>query len=130
VSEEASPPQRRVVGVLLLVFSAAMAWMIDARPQGLRVPAWVAYAAVACFGLAGAVLVTEANKALRRVLLPLLVACMLAPPLWIVFGAAHPRCGMGFLGVVGMAPEWACRGAFGIGAVVLLLLLAVSLRRP
>jgi hypothetical protein len=130
VSQQGTQRQRRAVGLLLVIGSAALAWAIHAHPQGLRAPAWVAYAAVLCFGLAGLVLATEGRRQMRRVLLPLLVACLLVPPLWIAFGAGNRQCGMGFAGLFGVAPAWACRGAFGLGAVVLLGFLVLVLRRP
>ena len=121
---------RRHIGALLLAGSALMARVIHAHPEGMRAPAWVVFTAIACFGLAGLVLLAEGHPRAWRVALPLLVACLLVPPLRIAFGAANPQCGVSILGAFGIAPAWACRGAFGFSALVLLAILAIALRRP
>ena len=108
-----------------------MAWLVHTHPEGLRAPAWVAYAALLAFGLAGLFLLAQAagQQHLQRWLPPALMACLLAPPLWIVFGAKNPSCGMSFLGYFGIAPAWVCRAGFGFGALIGLVILALMLRR-
>jgi hypothetical protein len=129
LSREASPRERRLIGAVLVAGSAGMGWMIHSYPEGLRAPAWVAYAAVLAFGFAGLALLAEGHRRLHRLLVPLLAACLLVPPLWIAFGAKNPQCGMSFLGVFGVSPAWACRGVFGFAALIGLLILALTLRR-
>ena len=131
MSQEAGPRARRVSGMLLVVGSAGMAWLVHAHPEKLRAPAWVAYAAILSFGVAGLLLVAQAtgNRLLKALLPPLLITCMLAPAVWIVFGAPDPSCGMRFLGYFGIAPASACRVGFGLGGLVMLAILAVALRQ-
>jgi len=60
VSAEPTRRQSIVVGIVAIAAGAGSALAIYLRPQALRAPAWVAYAAVATFVLAGASLLAGA----------------------------------------------------------------------
>jgi hypothetical protein len=100
------------------------------HPEGLKVPAWVAYAAAAAFVLAGFVIfAVEARRArLYRWLVVALLVAMLTPGAWIAFGAGDRACtvGSGLLdfGASGLT----CRAPFGVGAILLAVMTFVAFR--
>ena len=62
--------------------------------------------------------------------LGILIACALTiPPLWIAFGPGGRECAFSFGFLSGAASELACRGAFGAGALLFLVFLALLLNR-
>lgn len=100
--------------------------------QQLLVPAWVAYAAVSTFPLAGAALIAGTLGAARLVawLGMLLVAGLLVASLWVTLGPGPRNCSIGYLGNVGgQASDWFCRAGFGIGSIIGLAVLALLIRR-
>jgi len=103
-------------------------------PENLRAPMWVGLAAAGSFAAAGVAIAAEelrAPRVGRYALLGLLLA-MLAPPAWIAFGPGPRACSDG-IGVGGLsfgawpAPDLGCRFAFGVGAILLALMLLVFL---
>lgn len=112
------------VGVLVAV-------MVDLHPEGLRAPAWVAYAAAAAFVLAGACLASAALAIawLQRWLVLGVVACLFAVTAWIAFGSGARECSVSFGFIAGLAPDALCRSAFDVGALLLGIVLALVLRR-
>ena len=127
-------PKRRqaiVAGIMAIVVGVLAAVMIHLRPEGLRAPAWVAYAAVATFPLAGAALIAGATGGRRLVpWLAVLITCgLLVPGLWVAIGPGGRECSfsLGFLG--GTASEFACRTGFGVGALLCLILLVLLVKR-
>jgi hypothetical protein len=94
--------------------------MIYRQHDQLHAPAWVAYAACAAFVFAGLAINTD-RSALRRTHAWLAVACtaaLLVPGAWVAFGPGLRKCSVSvpFFSIVGS--ELLCRGAFGLGAVI------------
>ena len=131
MSAEPSRRQALVIGAIAIALGGLAAAMIHLHPEGLRAPAWVAYAAVATFPLAGAALIAGALGARRLVpWLGVLITCgLLVPGLWIALGPGGRECSfsLGFLG--GRASELVCRTGFGLGALLCLGFLVLLVRR-
>lgn len=131
MSAEPTRRQALVIGGVAIALGVLSALMIQLRPEGLRAPAWVAYAAVATFPLAGGALIAGALGAKRLVpWLGVLITCgLLVPGLWVALGPGGRECSfsLGFLG--GAASELVCRTGFGVGALLCLVLLVLLVRR-
>jgi len=125
-----SKRQRLVIGLLLIAVGVGTLALIFLQPQQLRVPAWVAYAAVATFPLAGAALIAGALGAARLVpwLGMLLIAGLLVPGLWAAFGPGPQKCSVYVGAIGGEASDWVCRTGFGIGSIIGLAVLALLIR--
>ncbi len=87
--------RQRLLGALLSTMAGSLAAaMIYLRPEGLHVPAWVAYAACAAFVFAGLTIMAD-EFALRRVHAWVVVACvasLLVPGAWVAFGPGVRKC--------------------------------------
>jgi hypothetical protein len=83
----------------------------------------VAYAGVSAFAFAGTSLVAGALGARRLVpVLGVLVICaLLVPALWVALGPGARACDF-------LLGEYACRGAFGIGALLCVAIGVFGLR--
>ena len=105
--------------------------MIHAHPEELRAPAWVAYVAGSAFALAGLSLVAGALEALRvqRWLGAAVAMSLFAVSLWVAFGPGERACSMSIPFLQTPAPDALCRGAFGIGSLLIALFLGVFLYR-
>lgn len=116
-----NPSQHRLLGgAAIAAVGMACAALVHFHPERLNVPAWVAYTACAAFVLAGAALVAH-ERGLPRVhawIGVALVAAMGIPGAWVAFGAGDRRCSGGFAFASTESPQWLCRGAFGLGAVI------------
>ena len=124
---------RLLGGVLISAAGVFCAAIVHSNPEELNAPAWVAYTACASFVLAGVVVVTVIVKelGLHRLhawLGVVLVAALGIPGAWVAFGVGDRQCSGGFLSIDLANSEWLCRGAFGVGAVILTVcfLLAVA----
>ena len=100
-------------------------------PAGLRVPLWVAFAAASTFVTGGAALISGAFAArkLEGGFGVLAVLGLLVPGAWIALGPGDHVCTvtLPFLSTAGA--EWLCRGAFGLGALLVLAVLVLFGRR-
>jgi hypothetical protein len=133
-ADTAAPKQYKrqalVIGLLLIAMGLGTAALIYLQPQQLRVPAWVAYAAVATFPLAGTALIAGALGAPRLVpwLGMFLVAGLLVPSLWVTFGPGQQKCSI-YVGNIGAeASDWLCRAGFGIGSIIGLAVFVLLIR--
>ena len=131
MSGEPTRRQAIVLGIVAIAAGAGSAVAIYLRPQALRAPAWVAYAAVATFELAGAALIAGAlgAKRLARWLGVLIMFGLLVPGLWIALGPGARDCSfsLGFLSSV--ASELFCRAGFGLGALLCVAFLVLLVGR-
>jgi hypothetical protein len=117
--------QRLVGGVVSTVAGLLTAAMISLHPEGLHVPPWVAYVACAAFVFAGLTIIAH-EFALRRTHAWLVVACvasLLVPGAWLAFGPGVRECSVSGPFLSGVGSELVCRGAFGLGAVIVAALL-------
>jgi hypothetical protein len=105
--------------------------MIYFHPEGLRVPAWVAYVAASAFVFAGLCLLAGAFAilSLQRWLGIAVAVSLFVVIVWIAFGPGVRACSISLPFGQGIAPDVVCRGAFGIGAVLIGLFLVLALRR-
>ena len=121
----------------LLVAAAAgtaglvVAFMIHLHPEGLHVPAWVAYVAASAFVFAGLCLLAGALdiKWLQEWLGIAVTLSLFVVSLWIAFGPGERACSMSIPFVQTVAPDALCRGAFGLGALLVALFLGLLVRR-
>lgn len=118
------------VGLAISALGVALGALIVRHPEGLRVPLWVALAAVGAFVAAGVVIVAEDRGArrLRQFGIFCLLLAMLAPPAWVALGEGPRVCvggvAFGGLGIGGAISDIACRAGFGVGAALVALMLA------
>lgn len=118
-------PQRLLGALVSTVAGLLAAAMIYLHPEGLRVPAWVAYVACAAFVFAGLSIMAH-EFALRRMHTLLVLACvasLLVPGAWVAFGPGARECSVSGPFLSGIGSELVCRGAFGVGAVIVAALL-------
>ena len=119
-----------MIAFLLIAIGLLTITLVALYPEKLRVPAWVAYAALGTFPLAGTVILLQTCGA-RRIagwLALFLVAGLLVPGLWIAFGPGPMTCTVSLLGVSGAGSDWVCRLGFGIGSLIGAVVLAVLVR--
>lgn len=103
--------------------------MIHLHPEGLRAPAWVAYAAAGGFVLAGASLLAGALGGvwLQRWLGVVICLTLFSISFWIAFGPGARECTMSLGFLERAASEALCQGAFGVGAILVALLMGLGL---
>ena len=126
------PRRTQFIGAVVAVAAGLVAGsMIHLHPEGLRVPAWVAYVAATAFVLAGLCLFAGALEIdwLQQWLGIAVTLSMLVVSLWIAFGPGARECSMSIPFVQTVAPDALCRGAFGIGALLVALFIGVFVRR-
>jgi cytosine/uracil/thiamine/allantoin permease len=126
------PRRTQFIGAVVAVAAGlVVGLMIHLHPEGLRVPAWVAYVAAAAFVLAGLCLFAGALEIdwLQQWLGIAVTLSMLVVSLWIAFGPGDRECSMSIPFVQTVAPDALCRGAFGIGALLVALFIGVFMRR-
>jgi len=118
--------RQRLLGALVTTVAGLLtAAVIYLRPEGLHVPAWVAYVACAAFVFAGLTIIAH-EFALRRTHAWLVVACvasLLVPGAWIAFGPGVRECSVSGPFLSGIGSDLLCRGVFGLGAVIVAALL-------
>ena len=116
-------------GVALVILSVALCALIYFQPQHLKAPAWVAYSACVAFCIAGLLLVAGAAGAKRTQnwLGVALALAMVLPGTWVAFGKGARECTVS-LPFLEFASEALCRGAFAIGAVFGVGILALYIR--
>lgn len=124
----ANTPQSNVpFGWLFVAIGLAIIVAMTVWPDGLEVPYWVAVAAASTFSFAGASVVLTGvgfPRLGRAMTLPVLVG-LATPGLWILFDPGEKSCTSSGAIVLG-AGDLVCRGVFGAGAVIVLLVLALA----
>ncbi len=129
--------RQRMLGALVSTVAGLLtAVVITLRPEGLHVPAWVAYVACAAFVFAGLTIMAD-EFALRRTHAWLAVACVASlwvPGAWVAFGPGVRECSVSGPFLSGIGSDVVCRGAFGLGALIVTALLIwmvlQALRQP
>jgi hypothetical protein len=117
------------MGGVALGASALLASLVALHPEGLRAPAWVAYAASIAFALAGLVSLARATQrqSLARALVCWLLGVVLLIELWVALAPGPARC-VAWVAGLGIPSQLACRSAFGLGALFLGGMLAMAVR--
>ena len=95
------------------------------HPEQLTVPVAVAYAACLAFSFAGLVIIAK-RLGLTRCnawLVVFVIAAMLALEVWISFGSGSRRCSVSIPFFGGIGSELVCRGVFGLGTILVALML-------
>jgi len=122
----------QLIGAVIAIASGLTAGvLIRLHPEGLHAPAWVAYVAASAFVLAGLCLVAGAfaQAWLLRWLGIAVTLSLLAVSSWLAFGPGERTCSMSIPFFRALAPDALCRGAFGLGAILVALLLVLVVRR-
>jgi hypothetical protein len=96
-------------------------------------PVAIVWLACTLFFLAGVALSAQraGRTGITRLVAPLIVLCLALVVTWVAFGPGERHCSssIGFAGIASRSADSSCRGPFGIGAVLLWLLLAWGLWR-
>ncbi len=122
----------QLIGAVTAVAAGFMVgYMIHLHPEGLRVPSWVAYVAASAFVFAGLCLFAGAAEIswLQRWLGIAVTLCLFAVSAWVAFGPGERECSMSIPFLQTVAPDVLCRGAFGIGALLVASFLGLFVRR-
>ena len=124
--EQLSPTKKRVVGAGFVALGVGEAALMYSRPETLRVPAWVGYAACVCFVLTGAAVALHANLSRRAYgwLITALLIIMTSIPVWIAFGAGDRSCRSNLPLLTGAT---GCRVVFGSSAVVMVGVVLIAI---
>ena len=123
--DDLSPARKRLLGLAIAVVGAAAAWLVHSHPQHLHAPAWVAFAACACFVIAGTAVTLHSSLSPRAYswAMVLLLATMASVPGWIALGPGERHCTSS---VPLLDSERGCRIAFGLAALAMAGLLAIA----
>ena len=126
--DELSPAQRRLVGSVLVALGLGLAALVVLRPESASVPLFVLWFLCAALVLAGLAVAAYSSSApgFYRWAIAGTLACLAVVPAWIAFGPGARTCTSNF---AVLSSEVSCRGAFGIGAVLLALMFVVALRQ-
>jgi hypothetical protein len=105
--------------------------LIHLHPENLRAPAWVAYAAASAFVLAGLCILAGAAGVARlgRWLALAVATSLLAVSLWVAIGVGERECSLSLSFMHSTVPDLMCRGAFGLGALLVGLFIVLAIRR-
>jgi hypothetical protein len=130
-------------GAAIAALGGALALAAYVLPEQMRAPPFVVYLCALAFVFAGWTVVARArdHRLLKAWLPVFLLACMVAPAIWLGFGSGRRQCAVSllqsFVRLLGTRSDLVCRIGFGLAAVlgVALVLLAVrqairSSRRP
>jgi hypothetical protein len=102
-----------------VIVGVVVAFQMYRHPELLRVPAWVGYAAPSAFVFGGLALLSHSwARRLQLWLGVLTVAALLVPGAWLAFGPGPRECSVVLPFISSSGSELLCRGAFGIGAVL------------
>jgi hypothetical protein len=118
------------MGGVALAASVLITAGVALHPEALKAPAWVAYTAAIAFSLAGLASLARAYRQefLGQALVCGLLGSMLLIAGWVAFGPGPRRC-VGWLSGLGfIPPQFACRSAFGLGALLLGVMFAIAVR--
>jgi hypothetical protein len=129
------PPSRRerlLAGGAAIAIGSIGLILMYRHPEGLRVPAWVGFAAMSTFVWGGSAIVLRENEATAgfadgAVLLT--IVGLFVPAAWIAFGPGPRECTAMLSVLSAPAGEWLCRGAFGLGALIVSLLFVLAARQ-
>jgi hypothetical protein len=129
-----APVSRRtqVIGAIAALVTGLVAcYMVHTHPEGLRVPAWVAYVATSAFVFAGLCLLAGAAEIdwLQRWLGTAVALSLFVVSFWIAVGPGERECAMSIPFLRTVAPEGLCRVAFGIGALLAAVILGLLVHR-
>ncbi|MBA2238103.1 MAG: hypothetical protein H0W24_05305 [Lysobacter sp.] len=117
-------------GLIAITAAAGVATLVHAHPDGLRGPAWVAYLACTAFAAAGLAAIPGAfgRPRFKQTMICVILAAMLGTGAWIAAGPGSREC-VATAWQLGVAsPDAVCRGAFGLGATIVALMLVQALR--
>jgi small basic protein len=128
---EASRRTQLIGAIAALAAGIVTGFMIHAHPEGLRVPAWVAYMAAAAFVFAGLSLLAGSLVAnwLQRWLGIAVALSLFGVSLWVAFGPGERACSVSIPFLQTVAPDALCRGAFGFGSLLIGLFLGLVVHR-
>jgi hypothetical protein len=120
-----SPARQRLIGSACTGVGVVTVWLVTTHPERLRAPAWVAYAACACFVIAGVAIALHSWLSRRAYawMMVSLLAVMTVIPAWIALGAGSRQCRAT---TAMLSAETGCRIGFGVSAVVLAVMLVVA----
>lgn len=122
--------QLKVAGGFALGAAVLIAVAITVHPDGLNAPAWVAYVAAVSFGLAGVSALAEAfrHTSLACGLACCLLCALLLIEFWVAFGPGARQCTIRIPGLAAFPSDLGCRSAFGLGALVVGVMLVLAIR--
>jgi hypothetical protein len=119
-----------VGGLVFVALSVVLCLLIYYKPQQLNAPAWVAYSAAAAFLVAGLLMCASALNATRTQawLGVALLGSMVLVTIWVAFGSGERQCTISLLGLELVSTDLFCRTALGVGAIIVVGILALFIR--
>lgn len=117
-------------GTALVCLGLALLALMVAHPERLRVPPPVGYLTAGTLVLAGLLALANAfwGARVRAWLAVALLSCMMLPSAWIAIGPGQRTCTTSFGGLFRSADGLVCRTAFGIGSILVGVMVLVALR--
>jgi hypothetical protein len=127
----ASRRQQAVAAIIAMAAGVLVVFLVHLHPEGLRAPSWVVYIAASAFVFAGLCLLAGAIEInwLQPWFGIAVTLCLFAVSLWVTFGPGDRECSMSIPLLRTLAPDALCRAAFGTGALLIALFLALMVRR-
>jgi hypothetical protein len=113
---------------------AVVALLAYVRPEAMRAPPFVVYLCALAFVFAGWTLVARArgHRLLKAWLPVFLLACLVAPAVWLGFGSGRRQCTLSavqsLVRIFGTQSDLVCRIGFGVAAVVGIALVLLAVR--
>lgn len=120
----------KLVGLAGLAIGGLIALGVTLHPEGLNTPRWVAYLAASAFVFAGCSTFARAYQRafLAEGCVSLLLTAMLLIGLWIAIAPGARQCVGGIAGLGFAASDTSCRVAFGLGSIVVAVMLFLAVR--
>lgn len=116
--DQLSVARKRLLGAVLVLVGAGEAALMTSSPDLLRVPAWVGFAACACFILTGLAIALHATLSRRAFgwIITVMLLTMTSIPAWIAFGGGQRTCRSNLPLLTGQV---GCRLAFGLSTLTM-----------
>jgi hypothetical protein len=116
------PERRRKLLAGMLILACGLGTMVGVfvHPERVNGPAWLGHVAGGTFVLTGLAIVCQERgyKSVYSWLVLGMLVCLFSLGAWVAFGPGARACAVALPGFSSSVGGLACRGAFGLGAVL------------
>lgn len=123
--ESLSEKQKTLIWVGMMSLSLLTGYIMYLKPEGLKVPVYIAIIALVVFFVVGLAILLHGRVTNERYhnLIQSIILLMSVIPLWIAFDPAEKQCRVNLILV---SSDLSCRIGFGIGALILVIIFILS----